>query len=174
MTKTALVVVASEVGTQTRPWVLVTGDFTPLGGMDRANHGLASYLARRHRGRGPPGDASRLARPDGLAGRAGPSRRTPRRVAPARAAAPRAGRARREARRLARQGGAGGRQRRQLSLGRHQLGPLRPCRLAASQTAAHSRRAKARCSHQPTWRPSAAACSRRASSSPTRSGPARR
>lgn len=29
------------------PWVLVSGDFTPLGGMDRANHGLASYLARQ-------------------------------------------------------------------------------------------------------------------------------
>ena len=27
-------------------WVLVSGDFTPLGGMDRANHALASYLAR--------------------------------------------------------------------------------------------------------------------------------
>jgi glycosyltransferase involved in cell wall biosynthesis len=27
--------------------VLVSGDFTPLGGMDHANHGLASYLARR-------------------------------------------------------------------------------------------------------------------------------
>ena len=30
-----------------RPWLIVTGDFTPLGGMDRANHALASYLARR-------------------------------------------------------------------------------------------------------------------------------
>src|SRR4051812_46729055 len=30
-----------------RLWLLVTGDFTPLGGMDRANHALASYLARR-------------------------------------------------------------------------------------------------------------------------------
>jgi glycosyltransferase involved in cell wall biosynthesis len=29
------------------PWVLVSGDFTPLGGMDRANHALASYLAGR-------------------------------------------------------------------------------------------------------------------------------
>jgi glycosyltransferase involved in cell wall biosynthesis len=28
-------------------WLLVAGDFTPLGGMDAANHGLASYLARR-------------------------------------------------------------------------------------------------------------------------------
>ena len=28
-------------------WLLVSGDFTPLGGMDCANHGLASYLARR-------------------------------------------------------------------------------------------------------------------------------
>jgi glycosyltransferase involved in cell wall biosynthesis len=27
------------------PWLLVSGDFTPLGGMDRANHALASYLA---------------------------------------------------------------------------------------------------------------------------------
>ena len=27
------------------PWLLVSGDFTPLGGMDRANHGLARYLA---------------------------------------------------------------------------------------------------------------------------------
>jgi glycosyltransferase involved in cell wall biosynthesis len=30
-----------------QPWLLVTGDFTPLGGMDRANHALAMYLARR-------------------------------------------------------------------------------------------------------------------------------
>jgi glycosyltransferase involved in cell wall biosynthesis len=30
-----------------RVWVLVAGDFTPLGGMDRANHGLAGHLARR-------------------------------------------------------------------------------------------------------------------------------
>ena len=28
-------------------WLLATGDFTTLGGMDRANHALASYLARR-------------------------------------------------------------------------------------------------------------------------------
>src|SRR5687767_476248 len=28
-------------------WRLVAGDFTPLGGMDRANHALAAYLARR-------------------------------------------------------------------------------------------------------------------------------
>jgi glycosyltransferase involved in cell wall biosynthesis len=27
------------------PWLLVSGDFTPLGGMDRANYALASYLA---------------------------------------------------------------------------------------------------------------------------------
>ena len=27
------------------PWLLVAGDFTPLGGMDRANHALALYLA---------------------------------------------------------------------------------------------------------------------------------
>lgn len=27
-------------------WLLVAGDFTPLGGMDRANHALAKYLAR--------------------------------------------------------------------------------------------------------------------------------
>jgi glycosyltransferase involved in cell wall biosynthesis len=32
------------------PWLLVSGDFTPLGGMDRANHALASYLARREGG----------------------------------------------------------------------------------------------------------------------------
>jgi glycosyltransferase involved in cell wall biosynthesis len=31
---------------EARCWVLIAGDFTPLGGMDRANHGLASYLAR--------------------------------------------------------------------------------------------------------------------------------
>ena len=29
-----------------RPWLIVTGDFTPTGGMDRANHALASYLLR--------------------------------------------------------------------------------------------------------------------------------
>ncbi len=28
-----------------RPWALATGDFTPHGGMDRANHALARYLA---------------------------------------------------------------------------------------------------------------------------------
>jgi glycosyltransferase involved in cell wall biosynthesis len=28
------------------PWLLVSGDFTPLGGMDRANYALAAYLAR--------------------------------------------------------------------------------------------------------------------------------
>jgi glycosyltransferase involved in cell wall biosynthesis len=27
------------------PWLLVSGDFTPLGGMDRANHALAAHLA---------------------------------------------------------------------------------------------------------------------------------
>jgi glycosyltransferase involved in cell wall biosynthesis len=32
-----------------RPWLLATGDFTPFGGMDRANHALASYLARTGR-----------------------------------------------------------------------------------------------------------------------------
>lgn len=30
-------------------WLLATGDFTTLGGMDRANHALASYLARHGR-----------------------------------------------------------------------------------------------------------------------------
>ncbi|MBL4845291.1 MAG: glycosyltransferase family 1 protein, partial [Planctomycetes bacterium] len=30
-----------------RPWLIVTGDFTPTGGMDRANHALASYLLRQ-------------------------------------------------------------------------------------------------------------------------------
>ena len=29
------------------PWLVVAGDFTPLGGMDRANLALASYLALR-------------------------------------------------------------------------------------------------------------------------------
>jgi glycosyltransferase involved in cell wall biosynthesis len=29
------------------PWLLVAGDLTPLGGMDRANHALARYLAAR-------------------------------------------------------------------------------------------------------------------------------
>src|SRR6476646_9066692 len=32
--------------TNARPWLLVAGDFTPLGGMDCANHALATYLAR--------------------------------------------------------------------------------------------------------------------------------
>lgn len=31
----------------TQPWLIVTGDLTPLGGMDRANHALAAYLARQ-------------------------------------------------------------------------------------------------------------------------------
>ena len=35
-------------------WVLVAGDFAPHGGMDRANHALASFLARA-------GDAVELA-----------------------------------------------------------------------------------------------------------------
>ena len=30
-----------------RPWLVASGDFTSLGGMDRANLGLASFLARR-------------------------------------------------------------------------------------------------------------------------------
>ena len=30
-----------------RPWLLVAGDFTPLGGMDVANLALARHLARR-------------------------------------------------------------------------------------------------------------------------------
>src|SRR2546422_2205156 len=29
------------------PWLLVSGDFTPLGGMDRANHAFARHLAGR-------------------------------------------------------------------------------------------------------------------------------
>jgi glycosyltransferase involved in cell wall biosynthesis len=33
------------------PWLLASGDFVPIGGMDTANHALASYLARR--GSGP-------------------------------------------------------------------------------------------------------------------------
>src|SRR5438477_11678722 len=28
-------------------WLIVAGDFTPLGGMDAANHGLACFLASR-------------------------------------------------------------------------------------------------------------------------------
>ena len=32
------------------PWLLASGDFVPLGGMDTANHALASYLARRSNG----------------------------------------------------------------------------------------------------------------------------
>jgi glycosyltransferase involved in cell wall biosynthesis len=32
-----------------RPWLIASGDFTTLGGMDRANHGLAQYLARTGR-----------------------------------------------------------------------------------------------------------------------------
>jgi hypothetical protein len=28
-------------------WLIVAGDFTPLGGMDAANHALARYLAAR-------------------------------------------------------------------------------------------------------------------------------
>ncbi len=31
------------------PWAIVAGDFTPLGGMDRANYALAHYLARSGR-----------------------------------------------------------------------------------------------------------------------------
>lgn len=32
-----------------RPWLIAAGDFTTLGGMDRANHGLAAYLASNGR-----------------------------------------------------------------------------------------------------------------------------
>jgi hypothetical protein len=32
-----------------RPWLIASGDFTTSGGMDRANYGLASYLARTGR-----------------------------------------------------------------------------------------------------------------------------
>ena len=28
-------------------WLVASGDFTTLGGMDRANHALAGFLARR-------------------------------------------------------------------------------------------------------------------------------
>lgn len=38
--------VRTAVSAQPAPWLLATGDFTRLGGMDRANHALASYLAR--------------------------------------------------------------------------------------------------------------------------------
>lgn len=31
------------------PWAIAAGDFTPLGGMDRANHALAAFLARSGR-----------------------------------------------------------------------------------------------------------------------------
>ena len=41
------------------PWLLATGDFTPLGGMDRANHALASYLARHGRDGAPRGAPGR-------------------------------------------------------------------------------------------------------------------
>ena len=30
-------------------WAIAAGDFTPLGGMDRANHALARYLAEQQR-----------------------------------------------------------------------------------------------------------------------------
>ena len=36
-------------GRMTR-WLLIAGDFTPLGGMDRANHALAMHLARARTG----------------------------------------------------------------------------------------------------------------------------
>ena len=32
------------------PWLMAAGDFVPIGGMDTANHALASYLARRGQG----------------------------------------------------------------------------------------------------------------------------
>lgn len=32
------------------PWLLASGDFVPVGGMDTANHALASFLARRSNG----------------------------------------------------------------------------------------------------------------------------
>ncbi|MFL6280575.1 MAG: glycosyltransferase family 4 protein [Vicinamibacterales bacterium] len=32
------------------PWLLASGDFVPIGGMDTANHALASYLARQANG----------------------------------------------------------------------------------------------------------------------------
>ena len=31
-------------------WLLIAGDFTPLGGMDRANHAFAMHLARERTG----------------------------------------------------------------------------------------------------------------------------
>ena len=57
-------------------WLLVSGDFTPYGGMDMANFALASYLARRRARacRCPP------RRPPGVAGARG-SRDHPRRIA---------------------------------------------------------------------------------------------
>jgi glycosyltransferase involved in cell wall biosynthesis len=38
---------AAHVGRQQADWLVATGDFTPLGGMDRANYALAAYLAGR-------------------------------------------------------------------------------------------------------------------------------
>ena len=55
------------------PWLLVAGDFTPLGGMDGANHALARYLAVRADGRARR-DASRLARSRARSRRHGPPR----------------------------------------------------------------------------------------------------
>src|SRR5579862_1398480 len=34
-------------GAAVRPWLVVAGDFTPLGAMDIANHALARHLAAR-------------------------------------------------------------------------------------------------------------------------------
>ena len=115
------------------PWLLVSGDFTPLGGMDRANHALASYLA----GEGAEVHlVTHRAWPD-LEARPGVTvHRVPRPLGShllGQSLLDHAGR--RRARAAGARRGAGGRQRRQLPLGRHQLGPLRPRRLAAPRRA---------------------------------------
>ena len=78
--------------------------------------------------------------------------REARRPAPAWGAAPGMGGASRRPRLHHAHGAPSGRQRRQLSLGRHQLGPLRPCRLATEPaTAVPFAAAKARLLRRAAW-----------------------
>ena len=131
-------------------YVLVTGDFVTTGGMDRANHALALYLARlgrrvelvAHRV-----DASLLAYPTVR------FQRVPKPLNSYWLAEPLLARAGRVAAARRQRGRAGGGQRRQLRLGRCQLGPLRPRRVdPARGRAAAAGAAGALSSHGPGGR----------------------
>ena len=150
-------------------WLLVAGDFTPLGGMDAANHALARYLAA-------DGDVHLVthrawADLHALPERHGPMCASSVRASRTRQRTPGAGRrARVEA--AAAAGGAANRQRRKLPHPRRrQLGSLPPCGLSADDRDVEARpRQGARSFIAAISRPNAPRSSRRRSSSATAGG----